>query len=422
VVAAGRRFLGRLYGGQLAPAERPEFAKLLAGQTVSLLGSSVSDLAIPLLAIITLHATAPQMGVLSAASRLPYLLFGLFIGAWVDRLRRRPILISADLVRGSLTLLIPIAAWAGALRMEALWLVALLLATATVSFDVAYRAFLPSLVARDHLVEANSRLQVSASSTSIVVQTLDAPLAVLADAVSFFASAASLGLIGTKETPVAATDRRHILAEIWEGLRWLLAHPVMRLLTLTTGIFNIFAWFLFVLWVLYMVTDLHLAPAQIGLVFAIGAPGALLSSALTPRIHRRVGLGRGLIWARVLMQAGLAAIPAAFGPTTVVVGELAFGSFAFGFGLMLSNLLQNSYRQAITPESLQGRANAALLTIVYGVGPIGALLAGWLGATIGVRPTLWLGVVGTTIPLVILVLSPIRRLGSIDEEVERSTP
>jgi MFS family permease len=429
VIAAGRRFLGRLYAGQLAPAERPEFAKLLAGQTISLLGSTVSDLAIPMLAILALQATAPQMGILSAASRLPYLLFGLFVGAWVDRLRRRPILISADLVRGVLTLLIPIGAWAGALRMEVLWFIAFLLTIATVFFDVAYRAFLPTLVARDRLVEANSRLQASASTTSIVgpglagllVQTLGATLAVLADAVSFFASALSLALIRVKETPAPATDRRNIVAEIWEGLRWLLAHPVMRLLTLMTAIFNVFAWFVFVLWILYMVRDLHLLPAQIGLIFALGAPGALLGSALAPRINRTLGLGRGFVLARVMMQAGLAAIPAALGPTILLMGELACGSFVFGFGVTLSNLLQNSYRQAITPEHLQGRANAALLTIVYGVGPIGALLAGWLGITLGVRPTLWVGVAGTTIPLVMLVLSPIRRLGSIAAEVERST-
>jgi MFS family permease len=243
----------------------------------------------------------------------------------------------------------------------------------------------------------------------------------VADAVSFFASALSLGLIRAKENPVLATGRRHIVAEIWDGLRWLLAHPVMRLLTLMTAIFNLFAWLVFVLWILYMVRELHLSPAQIGLIFALGAPGALLSSVLAPRINRFLGLGRGFVLARVMMQAGLAVIPAAFGPMILLVGALACGSFVFGFGVMLSNLLQNSYRQAITPEKLQGRANAALLTIVYGVGPIGALLAGWLGDTLGLRPTLWLGVAGTTIPLVMLVLSPIRRLGTIAEEVERST-
>lgn len=394
---------------------QPDFLKLWTGQSISMLGSSISDLAIPLLAVLTLHATASQMGVLQAVERAPYLFFALVVGAWVDRVRRRQLLIWTDLVRGVLTLAIPLAAFAHLLSIPLLWAVGLVIAMANMVFELAYRAYLPVVAGRAAIVEANSRFQVSASTVSIVgpsaagllVQTLTAPIAILVDAVTFFVSSGSLLLVRKAEPRAEATGRRRIANEVREGIEFLLRHPILRLFVITTGLFNLFAMFSSTLRILYVVRDLHLTPTQIGFVLGVGAPGALVGAALASRTHQRFGVGPTLVISGVLLRLGLIATPAALGPRALVIAILIAGGFCFGMGMNLSNIAQQSYRQVITPDRLQGRVQAANLMVVFGIAPVGALLAGVLGETIGLRPTLWLGVIGTVFAFLVLLASPV---------------
>jgi len=396
---------------------QPDFIRLWLGQTVSLLGSSVSALALPLVAVLTLHASASQMGVLYFLNRAPYLFFALLFGGWVDRVRRRRLLIWTDVARGLLMVSIPLAALLQVLTIEAFWLIALLIAAATLVFELAYRAYLPGLVGRELILEANSRLEVSSSTASLVgpplagllVQVLTAPIAVLVDAISFFISSLSLGLIEGPEALSRSGVARSLRNELKAGLAFLFGHPILRLLMVMTATFNFFMMSYVSLSLLYQVRELRLSALQIGILGGVGALGALFGAALVPALNRRLGVGRTLIAARVLMQLGLVATPATFGSPTLILSMLAAGGLLFGSGINLSNITQTSYRQTLVPDSLQARVHAAQLQVVFGSSALGALAAGWLGQLAGLRPTLWLAVAGTTLPLLMLLASPVAR-------------
>jgi MFS family permease len=277
----------------------PDFVKLWSGQTISELGSRITREGLPLTAVLVLHATTVQMGLLTALGGASTLVFGLIAGVWVDRLRRRPILIAADLGRALLLASIPLAALAGVLQMGQLYTVAALAGVLTVFFDVAYQSYLPALVARDQILEGNSKLALSASIaeiagpglTGILVQAITAPIAILFDALSFLVSALSVGLIRKPEPPPAARAPEHLVAETLAGLRFIFGHPVLRPLGLRWATTFLSMGFLGPLYVLYAIQILHLKPAMLGVVIAMGGVGAMVGSVLAPRLVRRFGLG-----------------------------------------------------------------------------------------------------------------------------------
>jgi MFS family permease len=370
----------------------PDFLKLWAGQTVSLLGSQVTALALPLTAVLTLEAGPIQMGLLGVAGSAPFLLIGLLAGVWVDRLRRRPILIGADVGRALLLGSIPVAALLGLLRIEQLYLVAFLVGILTVFFDVAYQAFLPALVPRARLVEGNSKLEASRSIAQIagpglgggLVQLVTAPVTLVADALSFLGSALFLALIRAPETAPTSEARASVWREIGEGLRVVLGNRLLRAIAGCTGTWNLFSNVMFAVLVLYATRELGIEPAVLG-------------------------PGRTIVGAALFGSATSLLIPLAQGPAAVVVALLTVAHFLMGLSVVY-NITQVSLRQAIIPDRLQGRMNATMRFLVWGTLPMGSLIGGVLGETIGLRPTLVVGALGSLLASVWLLFSPLRHL------------
>jgi MFS family permease len=398
---------------------QPDFLKLWAGQTVSLVGSQVTILALPLTAVLLLRASPLQVGILGAAQFLPYLLLTLFAGLWVDRRRRRPVLIMADLGRAGLVGLIPLLAVLGWLRMDALYGIALLLGALTVLFDLAYQSYLPALVERAQLVEGNSKLQVSASVAEIggpglaglLAQVVSAPGALLVDALSFLVSVLSLALIHQPEpAPAAPPKRQRLRRELAEGLRLTFGNRYLRALACEAATSNGFGEAIITLFVLYAVRELGIGPGRLGLILATGSVGALVGSATAEALGRRFGVGPTIVGSMLLACIPLLLVPLAGGPPLVEALLLVLAFFLSGCGLALSNVQVISLRQTITPDHLLGRVNASYRLVVTGAIPLGALFGGLLGGAIGLRLTLLVAAVGVACAPLWVIFSPVPTL------------
>ena len=393
--------------------------KLWTGQTISELGSRITRDGVPLTAVIVLHAQPSQMGIITAIGAASILLFGLLAGMWVDRMRRRPIMIAADLGRAAILATIPMAAFAHRLSMTQLYVVIALAGFCTVFFDVAYQSYMPSLVERDNLLEGNSKLAMSSSAaeiagpslTGILVQLITAPVAILFDAISFLISAASVALIRKPEPPhQPSSGQPHPIA----GLRFVFGHPLLRPLALFSVTAFLFLGFLGPLYVLYAIRDLRLTPAELGIAIGMGGVGSMIGATLAPAIGRRLGLGHTFIGAAITMAAAYALIPLAQGPRPMalifLIGSQLVGDFAFTAYFVNALTL----RQSLAPEDMLGRVNAAMQLLTRGVIPLSALASGILAGAIGVRPTITIAVAGILSASVWLIASPIRHLGPKD--------
>ena len=358
------------------------------------------------------------MGLLVAARNISYLLVGLFAGVWVDRVKRRPLLIVTDIGRALLLLSIPLTALLGFLSMTQLYIVTFLTGLLTVLFDVAYQSFLPSLVARDQLIEGNSKLEASASIAQIVgpglagvlVQLLSGPIAILGDALSFVVSALSLGFVRAKESPPLIEERRHIWREIGEGLRAVWHYPILRTLAIGSGLFNFFDAFLFSFYVLYLTKTIGVTPLLVGIIFAISSIGGLLGALLVGRVTRLLGLGPALLVGVLLASLGEFTIALAQGPQLLAILLVIIGEGSVQIGAVLYGVNGLSLRQATVPDRLQGRVGATLRIIAAGVVPLGALLGGFLGDTYGLRTTVLVAGGGTLLAFLWVLFSPVRKL------------
>jgi MFS family permease len=393
------------------------FMKLWAGQAISLFGSQITFLALPLTAVLVLDATPAQMGILMAVEALPSLLIGLFVGVWVDHYRRRPILIVADLGRAVLLGAVPVAAILGLLRLEHLYIVCFLVSALGLFFGVAHRSFLPSLVGREHLVEANSKLELSHSVAEIVgpgvagglVQVVTAPIAIAVDAISFLVSALLLGVIGVSEpVPRAAEQQQNIRKEMGEGLELVLRDRLLRSIAGCLSTLYLFNSVLEAVFILYVTQELGIEAGLLGLIFAGGSVGFLMGALLPGWVVRRFGWGPGIMVGLLLVGLSDLLIPLVRGSVVVAVAVLMTAQFFFGLGLVIFNAGQVSLRQAMTPDKLQGRMNATMSFLAGAIVPLGGLLGGALGETIGLRPTLLLAALGEILSILWLLLSPIR--------------
>ncbi len=400
-----------------------DFLKLWTGQTISVFGSQFTNLAVPLIAAMILKASPAQMGVLSAVVTAPFLLIGLFAGAWVDRWRRRPVLITGDVGRAIVLMVIPAAHLAGILNMPLLYAVGFLTGVMTVFFDVAYQAYLPSLVSRAQLVEGNSKLEASRSIAhvagpglaGVVVQIISAPMAILLDAVSFLVSGLFIGLIRRPE-PEPEAARAPLLAEVREGLAVVFGNPMLRAIAGCTGTSNFFASGAGALYILFATRELAMKPAAIGVVFSLGSVGALVGVLLAPALAQRLGIGRVIMAAALLPGLGL--VPVVLATQAMAVPLLTLGALVTSFGILLYNINQVSLRQAITPHRLQGRMNATMRFLVWGTMPLGALAGGALGQVLGMRPTIAVAAVGAMLAFVWVWRSPVRALVGIPAPAE----
>ncbi|MGO8949987.1 MAG: MFS transporter [Ktedonobacterales bacterium] len=399
-----------------------DFLKLWGGETVSLFGSQVTTLALPLTAILVLHATVFQVGILNAVGFAPFLFVTVYAGVWVDRRRRRPILIAANLGRAVLLGGIPVLALMGRLQIGYLFIIWFLVGIGTVFFQLAYQSFLPSLVPARHLAEGNSKLSASESVAEIggpglagvLLQVVIAPVALLVDALSFLVSAVSLVRIKTPEPIHAASaTQRNLWREIAEGFRMTFGDPRLRAFAGEAATYNLFWQIIATLFVLYAVRDLHMTPVLIGAVIAAGSAGGLLGALVTNWLAQRAGVGRIIVGGSLLSSVAPLAFPLARDGQAGSIALLLAAFFLSGCGVTAYNVHAVSLRQAITPAHLLGRMNASYRTITYGVIPIGALLGGLLGQTLGLRTALVLGAVGLTLSWIWLAFSPVMRMQTI---------
>ena len=401
----------------------PDFLKLWAGQTISVFGSQITALALPLTAVLNLQATPAQMGMLRATHSASSVMAGLFAGVLADRIRRLPILIGTDLGFAVLAGSIPVAAFLGLLRIEQLYLVQFFSGVVAIFSDVTHFAFLPSLAQRHQLVEANSKLQTTSSAASIagpglagvLIQLITAPMAIILDAISFLVSALFIWRIRTSEpAPAPVASRKSVQAEIGEGLSFVFSNPTLRPLAEALAIHFLFNGLIFSVFILYASRELKIESAMLGVVFAAIGLGFLIGALAAGRVARRYGVGPTMLGAMFTTAVAGLLIPLAAGALPVIVAVLAFALFLQAFGIQLNGINLVSLRQAMTPTQLQGRMNATFKFLNLIAATIGALLAGALSEVIGLRLTLVIGACGLFIPFLRLLLSPARSLQKVD--------
>jgi MFS family permease len=397
-----------------------EFLKLWTGQSVSAFGTQVTQLALPLAAALTLHASAFEMGLLTAASMAAFIFLSLPAGVWTDRRRRlKRVALTADLGRGLLLASVPAAAILGRLTLLQLILVALGTGCLDVFFRLAYWSYIPRLVAREHLTAANSRLMTSESLArlagpgvaGVLVQVVTAPVAIAADALSYAVSAAAFVAIRTPEPEFERPLRQSALSEIREGFK-VVRNPVQRAIIGSATTVNFFGMGVFAIQVLYAVHELRLSPSLLGAAISIASAGALLGALAAPRAARRFGQGRAIVLSALLFPISLALMPLAAGPPLLAAFVLAAAQFVGGVGVMIFDVNSAALRQQVTPPHLMGRTTAVMQFVTQGAKPLGSLLGGVLGQLIGLRPTLWVMAVGGLAILPWVVTSPLIRRGA----------
>jgi predicted MFS family arabinose efflux permease len=411
---------------KLLRVNRP-FRNYWTGQTISLFGDQIALLAIPLLAVLTLHADAKQMGFLAAVELAPSLLFAFHLGAWADRRRsRRAILITADLGRAVLLLGLPLASILGVLTLPVLYVVAFLTGTLGLLFMVAEQTVFTSLVRPREYVEANSLLIGSRSLAvvggkslgGLLVAAVTAPGAIAVDGVSFLLSALFVHRAEVPEPPAASPDSGGLAA----GVRFIRRTPLLQASLLGTSTFNVFNTAFWALIVLFATDELHLGSGAIGIALGVGAVGSVLGSAVAKPLAARIGLGNAMIISFILAPLPLILVPLSPGPPAVSMALLASAEFFSGIGVMILDVGLFSFQAAVIPDELRSRVWGAILFVNWGVRPIGALGGGFLAAAIGLRPTMWIAAAGGLAGVLWLLPSRMSQVRDVPEDVGVTAP
>ncbi|MBA3292353.1 MAG: MFS transporter [Geodermatophilaceae bacterium] len=401
-----------------------DFRQLWAAETISQIGTQITQIALPILAVITLSATEFEMGILIALETLAFLVIGLPAGAWVDRWRRKRVLVVNDLVRAVALASLPLAYAFDMLTLWQLFAVALVTGIATVFFDVAYQSYLPSIVDKSQIVEGNSKLAISQSvaqvagpgAAGLLIKVLGAPLMFVFDALSFIASALFIGRIRHEEPIHDRSTRRSLRVEIGEGLSFVLRHPLLRRIVACTGTSNFFSTVTATMLVLFMVRELGFDATQIGLTFSAGAVGGLIGAATTTRFAKYFGDGRSIVLAAGLLIPFAVLVPLSALGLAGILLPLSWAGVSYL--VVLYNIVQVSFRQRLCPIPLLGRMNASIRFLVYGTMPIGGLVGGALGAWLGVLPTLWIAALGSILAFLPVFLSPLRTMRDLPAEYD----
>lgn len=395
-----------------------DFTRLWSAATVSAFGTHITHIALSFVAILSLRVSPLQIGLLSVAGTLPAFAVGLFAGAWVDRLRRRPIMIGADIFRAAMLLTVPVAAWLDALSFVHLLVVAAAMSVASTCFEVADRSMLPSVVGRNDLPEANRMLAAGttvAETTGFgiagwLVQVVSGPGALAVDAATFIWSAFILARIeGVEARPDWNGGGGSIRREIVEGIRFIVGHGILRPLGRTVFIMSLAQNAIGAVFLLYVTTELGFEPGVLGMIFATGGLFSLAGSLLGGRMTARFGVGPLLIASLLLTGVGQG-LPALATGATLLGALWLLASQGADIGWTLYGITEVTLRQEITPEPWQGRMNGSFHVLATGGSLVGALLGGLLGNTLGLRPTLLLGALGIAAAALPLLLSPIRTM------------
>ena len=406
-----------------------DFRRLWAAHTISEIGSQISFLALPLVATLVLSASPLQMGILTAASSLPSLLLGLHTGALVDRRTRRPLLLAADIGRALLLTMVPIAWVLGMLSMPILFVVAFLGGFLTLIFDVAYQAFLPALLDRRHLVDGNSKLELSRTAAEIagpglagwLIHLLTASIVIAFDGGSYLLSASFIRGIRTREAvPDRAEHPVPLRKEIGEGLRLVMNDPRLRTIVGSSSVLELFNAMLEAVFVLYLVHSLGVGPGLIGLIFTVGSIGFVLGAMVPNALAIRAGIGRLTVISIALVGFSDLLIPLAHGSRIVVVPLMIVAQLLFGIGLTIFKVNRASLRQALVPMEMQGRAAATMRMLSTGLIPLGALLGGVFGQWVGVRETLVIAACGELLASLWIWRSPLWAMHALPAEPDNS--
>jgi len=409
-----------------------DFMKLWSGQSISQFGDEITLLGIPLLATLVLGAGPLEMGILGVVRFLPWILFTLPAGVWVDRMRRRPILIGADIARAALLASIPLAFVGGFLTLVQVYVVAFVAGTLEVFFDVAYQSYLPSIVERDELVEGNSKLELSRAGSQVagptvagfLIQAIGAPFAIAFDALSYLGAALFIGLIRRPEAGPEPHDpaegrRPSMWQEARAGVGYVVSNRYLRSIAACTGTANLFSNISYAVLILYLVREdigLGLTAGTIGIIFALGNLAVILGALTGGRLAKAIGIGPTIILSAALAGLGSFAVPLA--PRDDPFWVLVAGGLILGFGVVVYNVNQVGLRQAITPDRMLGRMNATMRLIVWGTIPIGALIGGILGTVYGLVPVLWVSAIGAGLSFLPVLFSPVRSLREIPAQAE----
>ena len=394
------------------------FLTMWSGQAFSQFGAQLTELAVPVLAVIVLGASEFEVGVLTAAGVAAFLEVGLPAGAWIDRMRKRHVMIWADGVRAVALAALP-TLWAlGLLEMWHLYTVALIVGVATVFFDVSYQSLIPSLVRPNQIAEANGKLESTHQLAGIagpaaggwLIAALSAPLAIVGTVFTYIASFIALLLTRDHEQPRDVADRAPIMHEIAEGLRWVFGNPLLRRIVGTTGVSNLFSTISFTMLPIFLLRELGLSPASMGIIFALGAIGGLLGAIATPHIVRWIGEAPAIPVSAIAFSVIALVLPVAAMIPSIAFPLLVAQGFVSSFTVLLYNITQVTFRQRITPPRLLGRMNASVRFVVWGVMPIAALVSGVLGANFGVITTMWIGAIGQLLSAAFVVIGPFWRM------------
>ncbi|MEO6091224.1 MAG: MFS transporter [Umezawaea sp.] len=391
-----------------------DFRLLWAGDTVSQFGSSIERTVLPLLAATTLAASPWEMGLLSAAGTAAFLLIGLPAGVWADRMRRRPLMITTDLLRAGLLLSVPLAWWFGVLTLAQLVAVALLVGVCTVFFDVAYQSYLPSLIGREHLVEGNSKLQASQSVAEVsgpalaggIAQGIGAANGVLATGIGYLSSALFLWRIKTVEPAPRSHEGRKLRTDIAEGLRFVFDNKSLRAIVSCTGTSNFFSGFEMAVVILFLVREVGLSEGVVGLLLSAGGVGGVLGALTANWWIQRLGQTRTIWLAMLFTQPFGLLLPLTANDWRV--GLSMAGMAVAAYGVIIYNVSQVSFRQTLCPDHLLGRMNASIRFLVWGTIPLGGLVGGVLGGWAGLRTTLWIAMIGQVLAVAWVLFSPLR--------------
>lgn len=406
---------------------QPGFLKLWIGQSVSVIGSQISGLAFPVLAVTYLHANELEMGLLNAADTSAFLVFGLLAGALVDRWVKRKVMLVADLVRMFAVAIIPVLWMLGVLNIYHLIVIGAILSIATVFFDVSYQSYIPILLPKEYIGVGNARLETSSQISGIagpgivgaLLNIFKAPVILIFDAVSFFISALSLWFIKDREQPKPKEDRKPLKTEIAEGLKFVWNQKLIRAISFTTSTSNLFGTVVGTMFALYLLSpkNLNLSVTSFGILMSIGSIGGLIGATATPRLIKLVGEGPLVVWSALLSGAVQFLIPLAwYIPHDWALVPLAGQAFFTSFFALTYNITQVTARQRLCPEHLLGRMNASIRFMVWGSMPIGALISGVLGTVFGVLPTIWIGCIFGLFSAGFVFFSPLRTMRQMPDK------
>lgn len=400
-----------------------DFLTFWSGETLSLFGEQVTMLALPLTAVLALGSGPEQLGWLRFLQMIPYLFFGPLAGVWIDRHRRLPAMLGANLTRMILIGLVPVLAAAGWLDMPALLTITFGVGSAAVLYDVSWMSFVPALVPDPgYLVEANARLGTSQSAATAagpglagtLVSLLTAPIAMAVNAATYLASAVSLLAIRTsEEAPRPAAQRPRLTHDLIEGLRFVAGNRYLRAVALVGGSCNFFMSANQPIFILYAVQDRHFPASALGLVLTLGAVGGVLGALMAATLIRRIRPGYIYVVSLTLAFAAPLIIPAATGPKALIGAEFTIAFFLSYLGVSVVNVVILSLRQSITPAPLMGRMNAAMRAVMFGLGALGGPAAGLAAVALGVHNTLWVSALAGVGFLATVFTSPMARLRSI---------